>query len=120
MRRSLTGVAVLALTGCVLLGDARHAAARLAASAPRTGLEAPGTPRQSRELPVGTATGRSGGAAGGMAGRLDAYGRPIVPEAPKEKTERRRLPAGAYGGYERDEAAPPLPDVTPQTPAWKF
>ena len=95
------------------------AAARSAASAPHSGLEAPGTPRRLQDVPTGSATAQSGGVSG-MKGRLDAYGRPIVPTEPKQKIERKRLPAGAYGGYGQDDDVPPLPDVTPQSPAWKF
>ena len=83
------------LLGLFTLAPA-DAAARSAASAPHSGLEAPGAPRRLQD------------------------GRPIVPTEPKEKVERKRLPAGAYGGYGQDADVPPLPDVTPQTPAWKF
>lgn len=106
----LLGLAVLSPA----TGDARPSAV-----SPRTGLEAPGTPRRLQDVPAGSTTSQSGGVSG-MKGRLDAYGRPIVPEEPKEKPRRKRLPAGAYGGYGQEADVPPLPDVTPQTPAWKF
>lgn len=106
----LLGITLLAPPPC---------AARSASSAPRTGLEAPDAPKRLREAPSGQATAQSGGISG-MKGRLDAYGRPLIPMEPEEKKERKRLPAGAYGGYGRDADVPPLPDVTPRAPAWKF
>lgn len=106
----LLGASVLAPPPC---------AARPAASAPRTGLETPDAPRRPVDAPAGQATARSSGASG-MKGHLDAYGRPVVPMKPEEKKERKRLPAGAYGGYGQHADVPPLPDVTPRAPAWKF
>lgn len=118
-RRTIFHAALPALLLGLLALAPADAAARSAASAPHSGLEAPGTPRRLQDVPTGSATAQSGGVSG-MKGRLDAYGRPIVPVEPKAKPARRRLPAGAYGGYGQDEDVPPLPDVTPQTPAWNF
>lgn len=117
LRYVFLAAVLTALPGALFLLS-EDAAARSAASAPRTGLEAPGTPRRLQDVP-GSVSAQSGGISG-MKGRLDAYGRPIVPMKPEEKAERRRLPAGAYGGYGEESDVPPLPDVTPQTPAWKF
>lgn len=117
MARLLLGsMAAAALLAATLLtplsGEARSA------SSPRhSGTEMPGGPRKLDNIPGAVSSSRN---MDGTHGRLDAYGRPIMREAPPEKKPRKRLPAGAYGGYGKQEEVRPLPDVTPERPAWNF
>ncbi len=73
--------------------------------APRTGLEPPDAPMKGRGIPaVGTIK--------------DAYGNPVTPRV-QEEAPRKRLPAGAYGGYGRKSAPErPLPDPGNDRPVW--
>ncbi|MDR2572898.1 MAG: translation initiation factor IF-2 [Desulfovibrio sp.] len=82
-----------------------------------SGLEPPGGPKSSQNLP-GKAASRAPG--GGM-GYTDAYGNGLDDARPEEKKSRGRpLNPGAYG--QRDSAEPerPLPDPQPPRPLWSF
>lgn len=71
--------------------------------APSTGLESPDTPMKGRKIPT-------------VGAIIDAYGNPITGEE-KDTAPRRRLPAGAYGGYGKQPERP-LPDPSDDTPVW--
>ena len=120
---------ILGLTLCLTLGPAlcpspdgilpgSAALAAAPSNARRTGLEPPGGPRPLEALPGNAA----GGAAEGGKGHTDAYGNPVGPREPEEKTPRKRPLPGAYGGYGRQEDDRPLPDpeAENQAPAWSF
>ncbi len=75
-------------------------------SPPQTGLEMPGEPLKGRmPKPIG--------------GFTDAYGNPVTPDEVQEQAPKKRLPAGAYGGYGKN-AAPErrLPDARDSDPVW--
>lgn len=93
------------------------AQARSAYSPRHSGLEPPGGPRPLEALP-GNGAGNS--LDGGMR-RKDAYGNEIAPYEEREKTPRRRLRQGAYGGRGEPRQMEKLPDpVGGGTPVWKF
>lgn len=71
-------------------------------SPPRNGLEPVGEPLKNRKTPV-------------IGSFSDAYGNPITGEMTK-KEAKKRLPAGAYGGYKPAER--PLPDPKNDAPVW--
>ena len=95
------------LAGCLFLlfGAEDGFAARNMSSSPsppQTGLEMPGEPLKGRRVAPITAFS-------------DAYGHAITGEEP-EKKQKKRLPAGAYGGYKEQER--PLPKVRDERPVW--
>ncbi len=95
------------LLACLI--GAEQAAARSVStspSPPSTGLEMPGDPLKGREpKPIG--------------GFTDAYGNPVTPDEGRAKEPKKRLPAGAYGGYGRVPAPErPLPDARADEPVW--
>ncbi len=55
----------------------------------------------------------------GSAGRIDAYGNPIVP-LEEEEAPSRRLRHGAYGGQREEPQVRPLPDGPEQDAGWNF
>jgi hypothetical protein len=107
-------LALILCTGFALVPSVLPAAS---AYSPRhSGLEPPGGPRSSQNLP-GKSASRT--PQGGM-GYTDAYGNTLDDVRPEENRPQRRLSPGAYGSHGEKEPERPLPEPQTPRPVWSF